>query len=243
MPSPYYAQLGVREQVGLVADNVLRRIIPDVSVQRWEPSNARNESTSTGVLSDPRVAVADSIELHALDDNETSNFVEIVDPKSGHEVVTLIEILSPANKQPGKDRDSYLLKRADILASKTSLIEIDLLRAGGRDIYGPEVERHLAQYEPPLDYLALVQRAWKRGVKFRYQLFPIRLVDMLPVIAVPLRESDAEVTLDLQYAFQQTYDRGPYRRGAVNYDAQPTPELPLPLASWAQERINNWRAS
>lgn len=163
--------------------------------------------------------------------------------KSGHEVITLIEILSPANKQPSKDRDSYLMKRADILASKTSLIEIDLLRSGSRDILGPEVEQHLAQYEPPLDYLALVQRAWKRGPKFRYQFFPIRLVNILPVIAVPLRESDREATLDLQFAFQQTYDRGPYRRGAVNYDTPPKPELPLPLATWAQEQINNWRTA
>ena len=47
-------------------------------------------------------------------------------------VVTVIEILSPTNKRPGKGRDLYLEKRQDVLASRTHLVEIDLLRVGER---------------------------------------------------------------------------------------------------------------
>ena len=36
LPTPYYAQLGVREQVGLVADTVLRRFVPDASARRLD---------------------------------------------------------------------------------------------------------------------------------------------------------------------------------------------------------------
>ena len=46
------------------------------------------------------------------------------------EVVTTIEILSPANKKSGKGRKMYLKKREKILDTLTNFIEIDLLRRG-----------------------------------------------------------------------------------------------------------------
>lgn len=45
-------------------------------------------------------------------------------------VVTVIEVLSPSNKEPGSDRDDYLAKRRQVLAARTHFIEIDLLRGG-----------------------------------------------------------------------------------------------------------------
>ncbi|WP_448605471.1 DUF4058 family protein, partial [Thermoflexus hugenholtzii] len=47
-----------------------------------------------------------------------------------HQVVTWLEILSPANKAPGEGRQVYLKKREEILRSRVHLVEIDLLRAG-----------------------------------------------------------------------------------------------------------------
>ena len=43
-------------------------------------------------------------------------------------VVTVIEILSPANKTGGDDGRAYLLKREEYIGSGISLVEIDLLR-------------------------------------------------------------------------------------------------------------------
>lgn len=243
LPEPYYAQLGVREELGIVGGIVSRRIIPDVSVQKPPASGGLNRrGDGTAVLDGPRAALTESYEISALDEPREVSFVEVRDSRLGHEVVTLIEILSPTNKHPGPDRDNYMRKRNEILASQSSLIEIDLLRMGDRDFYGQEVFKRLLGFDPPLDYVILVQRAWKRGRPLQYQLFPSRLTDSLPVVAVPLRESDAESSLDIQYAFQQTYDRGPYRRGAVDYDQPPDPSLPEPMLCWARTQIANWRS-
>jgi hypothetical protein len=154
--------------------------------------------------------------------------------------VTLIEILSPANKDKSADQEMYVKKREEILHSNTSLIEIDLLRQGDRTIYGMAVYERLAEFEPPIDYFALVQRAWKRSPSYHYQLFPARITATLPVIAVPLRKDDIEVPLDLQYVFQQAYDRGPYRRGAVDYTQPAVPELPTEYQAWTEARLRNW---
>lgn len=54
-------------------------------------------------------------------------YLEVRDVVTGA-AVTVIEILSPSNKL--SDRDEYERKRLKILASGTSLVEIDLLRSG-----------------------------------------------------------------------------------------------------------------
>ena len=46
------------------------------------------------------------------------------------EAVTVIEILSLANKLTHEGREAYEAKRTTVLGSKTNLVEIDLLRAG-----------------------------------------------------------------------------------------------------------------
>ncbi len=63
----------------------------------------------------------------------------------------------------------------------------------------------------------LAGNCWCRlGVEMAFQLFTVSLREVLPCIAIPLREGEDEVKLDLQWVFNQAYDRGPYRRGAVD---------------------------
>jgi Uma2 family endonuclease len=45
-------------------------------------------------------------------------------------VLTVLEILSPTNKRLGRGRRLYEDKRMEVLASRTHLVEIDLIRAG-----------------------------------------------------------------------------------------------------------------
>lgn len=57
-------------------------------------------------------------------------FLEVIDRRS-REVVTVIELLSPSSKRKsGVNRLQYLAKRTALLASRTHLVEIDLLRGG-----------------------------------------------------------------------------------------------------------------
>ncbi len=169
------------------------------------------------------------------------HFVEIRNAVRGHALVTLIEIASPTNKRSGPDRRAYESKRQEILDSDTSLIELDLLRTGQPLIGGPMVIEAASRLEPRPDYLVAVNRAWQRGPDLQYQLFPIRLEESLPCIAVPLREGEAEPPLDLQYVFRQAYDRGPYSRGAVDYDGLPDPPVRPDLAEWMQDCLKRRR--
>lgn len=168
--------------------------------------------------------------------------VEIRDGSRGHALVTLIEILSPSNKRPGPDRRSYEAKQKDVLESDTSLVEIDLLRGGERLIGGPLIVESVGRLAPQPDYVVGVSRAWERGAELDYELFPIRLEDPLPCVPVPLREGEAEVPLDLQYAFNLVYEGGPYARGAVDYGAPPDPPLRPELAGWAADCLDRWRS-
>jgi len=169
------------------------------------------------------------------------HFVEIRDPTQGHRLITLIEIVSPSNKRPGPDRDAYQRKQREVLESDASLIEMDLLRTGERLLRDQILVETVAQREQPPAYLVVVNRAWRRGERCHWQLFPIGLRDLLPCIAVPLRESEPEVTLDLQHVFNRAYDDGPYHRGAVNYAAPPRPPLPDADAGWAAQMVAAWQ--
>ena len=57
----------------------------------------------------------------------------------------------------------------------------------------------------------------------------------LPAIRVPIRVGMQGIAVDIQELFDQSYDCGPYDRGAVDHGKPPDPPLPPELASWANE--------
>ncbi len=61
----------------------------------------------------------------------TEGYVEIIDVKSGHRVVTAIELLSLANKRAGQGRRLYLKKRRDQQSAGVNTVEIDLCAEAG----------------------------------------------------------------------------------------------------------------
>ena len=72
---------------------------------------------------------------------------------------------------------------------------------------------------PRFDYLACVSRA---GDRRHVEVYAATLRERLPRIAIPLREPDPDVVLDLPSIFTQCYDNGAY---AVRVDyEQPPPE-------------------
>ena len=60
-------------------------------------------------------------------DVEREAFLGIRDRLS-RELVAVVELLSPANKRYGENREKYLAKRSSLLNSPVHLVEIDLLR-------------------------------------------------------------------------------------------------------------------
>lgn len=183
----------------------------DVQMARLHPGNesqASNALIDAPVLSDMDPSV----------DIEEESFVQIRDRRS-REVVTILELLSPANKRNGPDREQYIWKRKRIVHSNVNLIEIDFLRGGPR-MPDPQL--------PECHYYALVRPSADRP---RVGIWPINLHQPLPVIPVPLRPGGPEVKLDLQSVLHQVYDSGGYAR--YIYDGDPQPPLSPEDQKWA----------
>jgi hypothetical protein len=137
-----------------------------------------------------------------------------------HAVVTVIEVLSPTNKSGG-GRSDYTARRAEVLDTATSLVEIDLLREGEPMEMSPR---------PATLYRILVAPIWTRP---EARLWAFRLHSLLPEIPVPLREREKEASIPLGKLLAELYDRARYDL-RLGY-GQPPPEPPLSPedAEWA----------
>ena len=242
LPSPYYARLQKRPELGIVlAGGVTHRIIPDVTVLRQPNLPSGKGGTSVAVLDEARTEASTGIELRVHTDPFQHRFVEIRDTERDHKLITLIEIVSPANKRPGPDRRAYLTKQEEILSSDANLIELDLLRADQRLLPYPELAAAVETLNP--DYLVLLNRsALREGTWMDYTLYPVRLSESLPCIPVPLSGQDDDVLLDLQVAANRVYREGPYAR-AIDYSVEVEPSLDEAKARWVDERLRGagWR--
>lgn len=163
--------------------------------------------------------------MPVIEEEEQLPYLEIRD-RAKHEVVTIIELLSPANKSHG--RDQYLAKVQRILASKTNLVEIDLLRGYHRMPW---------DQLPECDYYALVSRYEERsGEKPQAAVWPLHVRDPLPTIPIPLRAGEAEPTVDLQAILHHIYDAAGY--SVFIYASDPEPPLRAADAVWAAQLLN-----
>jgi hypothetical protein len=190
-----------------------RRLVglTDISVTRKSPPS--HGIGSVGLLDAPvHVRLTESFEERVL-------FVEIFD-KEDNTLVTLIELLSPANKKKGTDRDQFLAKRWQIMKSSVDYVEIDLLRGG---------PRLPMEGMPPCDYYVLVSRAAERP---DMGLWPVSLRKPLPIVPIPLPAPKKEVRLALQELLNQAYDEAGYAN--YIYSGQPTPRLRADDARWAK---------
>ena len=221
---PRYAA-SVEERVYLeVPDRYIR---PDVSVREARPS-ARpvREHGAGGVAVLEEVAADAPMLIKATVEPISERYVAILDLHAGQRVVTVIELLSPSNKQAGASRESYLSKQREVLAGKIHLVEIDLLRQG---IHALSVPESYAREKGPYDSLACVNRA--TGLRDVYELYPRRLRDRLPRIRIPLADDDPDVVLDIQAVVAQAYDAGAYR-DRIDYSRPCDPSLPADDSTW-----------
>jgi hypothetical protein len=150
---------------------------------------------------------------------ERLGYLEVCD-RDDQSVVTVIELLSPANKRPGGDREAYINKRQLLLATDVNFVELDLLRGGPR--------LPLDQL-PECDYYALVSRPAQRPAT---DVWPVRLRDPLPSVPIPLRPGDPEPLLDLQAALHTAHDRAGYVFSNL-YRRPLVPPLSAADAAWA----------
>jgi hypothetical protein len=192
-----------------VTQSTSRAVSPDVSVWRTE---LRLTAPGTAAVIDPPLARSTvPLEVPVRVTN-----VEVRE-SSTDMLVTAIEILSPTNKRPGRERQKYLRKRCALLRSQVHVMELDLLRGGERTPLETAVP--LAPY-----YVTLARLDHRPHV----DVWPIQLAMQLPVLPVPLSAPDPDVALDLGMIVQAVYERGGYTT-RIDY-GQPVPPPPLDSA-------------
>lgn len=216
----YVARIGERIQLA----ESRHSYVPDVMLlhQLREPS-PMPAFASEMVADEPQTATYFDEERHVP-------YIEIIQRDTG-EVVTVIEVLSPANKV-GDGRDQYLQKQAELLDTKANLVEIDLLGYGQ-----PTVLARNTIITEPADwrYLITISRADRRR---QLEFYAVPLRERLPRCRIPLRPPDPDVVLDLPTVFTRCYDVGGYD---LLIDYSKPPDVPLSEAErvWLQETLTN----
>lgn len=151
-------------------------------------------------------------------------FLEIRTAGEGH-VVTVVELLSPANKRSGTGRRLYLDNRSLVLSTHTSLLELDLLRGGeSMPTIGPSVSS---------DYSILVSRGHRRP---KADLVPFGVREPIPTFPLPLGRGEEEPLVDLGKVLHALYDRASYDL-RIDYRQPPVPPLDPEDAEWASALI------
>ena len=214
--APRYFLALERRTYTLVGDDLVLVGRPDLVVTQPDTTRPEVARAAAG-------ATVVQVAMPAVDE-VTETFLEVRDAKTGT-AITVIELLSPANKSHRAGRDDYLQKRAHICRTRTNLIEIDLLRSGEPMPFATPI--------PHRDYRILISRGATRPRADLY-LFGIR--ERIPDLPVPLTARDPEPTVDLNAVWQATYDRARFDL-RIDYAEEPVPPLLDADRQWARERI------
>lgn len=213
LPKSYWADIEERVYVER-EDAPPRAIYPDVAVatsRGLPPPSSGAPATDAGC-----VVVEEVIEV------SVHEAYLVIREMPSHEIVTVLEVLSPTNKLTGAGRSEYLRKRGEVLASRASLVEIDLLRDGAR----PAWTQRLA----PMHYLVAVHRVWERP---RLRVWPWTLRGPIPMVPVPLLSGAEPILIDLRAALDQVYEKGAYGR-VIDYTQPADPPLLDEDAAWVR---------
>jgi hypothetical protein len=196
------------------------RFSPDVRVveKPGEPPESGAVATTVATAAEPFV-------VDRQVEPETLHFIQIVDTKSGHRVITSIEFISPANKTGAAGRQQYRDKQTKLLDGGVNLVEIDLTRSGSW-VLAVQRSRVPKRYQGP--YRISVVRAHR---KHKAELYQVSLRRPLPMIRIPLRRKDDDVQLNLQSLIDASYVNGGYED--IDYSEILEPVLTGPDAEWA----------
>jgi len=202
-----------------------RVIVPDIRILEHQRKRAVR-TADEGAL-----AVAEPL-IVETSESITQGHIEIRDRSADSKLVTVIEVLSLANKLPGEGQHKYRKKQQELRDAQVSLVELDLLRAGQRVL--PFAETRLPRVHRK-SYLACVRRGWEATA---VEVYPMSLRERLPVIRIPLRATDDDIPLDLQPLIDQCYRNGDYDAD-INYDETAEPPLKGADARWADSLLRN----
>jgi Protein of unknown function (DUF4058) len=154
------------------------------------------------------------------------DYIEVRQRSDGR-LVTLVDVVSPANKTTRSGRLAYLDKRKEGRAANANLVELDLVLQGQ-----PTLE-YSRDGLPDWDYAVTVTRSTQPE---RYEIYTATLQKRLPRFRLPLAADDRDTVLDLHTVFTRCYDQGGFA-SKIDYQRDPATPLNAEDRQWLQELL------
>ena len=140
-------------------------------------------------------------------------FIEIKQ-RGADRLVTVVDVVAPANRTAAVGRQHYLAQRAASKAGSANLVEIDLV------LQGQPTLDHSRDGHPDWDYAVTVMRSTRPEP----DMYPGNLMKGLPRFHLPLARDDRDLVIELQAVFSRAFDLGDF--GAkIDYKLAPAPTL------------------
>jgi hypothetical protein len=140
-------------------------------------------------------------------------------------LITVLDVISPANKTDGPGRQSYLEQRQRARDAGASLVEIDLV------LQGRPLQDYAREGLPDWDYAVTVTRSVQPD---RYEIYTGMLDKRLPRFRMPLASDDRDTVLDLQAAVAKAYDEARFGE-QIDY----LRDLPVTMTDGQRQRLNH----
>lgn len=196
---------------------------PDVAIlndERWKhglpPVWTPDPAAQALIVSEPELLEVEEVK---------QRWVEIINDQG--ELITVIEVLSPANK--GRQRDAYIAKRGDYLAAGVNVVEIDLLRQGVQTVNLQGTRGEV----PGPDRSAYAVCVTRAALPLRREYYRCPFRQRLPVIRIPLRHTDPDVPLDIQALVNRCHETGRYWK--LDYQSPLDPPLTPEDLQWVAD--------
>ncbi len=203
----------------------LRAIVPDALIT-GEPVAPQAAAAVTAPPADDGEEIPEGAVRVRMPREVKVNWLR-VETVPGHELVTIIEVLSPTNKAPGRERLRYVRKREVIIGNGVNLVEIDLLRR-----WEP---MPLEAALPTSDYRILVCRGWQRPDAL---LYPFSVKQALPKFPLPLLpEDEVGPEVDLGPIIDRLHHTARYNQETRYHGPPPEPAFEEKVQAWVGERV------
>lgn len=208
------------------ADEPSRRPKSDITIYDLQPLRAAEPpgpamESGVGVLL-PLAAVLDPPSLSEKPYHAIAIYEQPGAIGQGREPVVWLELLSPSNKRPGDDAETYLRKRRDLLDSGIVFVEIDYLHETP-PTFASIPDYSAAPREPARPYRLVVceprprrEAGWARLVEFGVD-------EPIPAVAIPLNGPDL-LNCDFATVYRTTFEIGflgdlvDYRQLPMHFD-------------------------
>lgn len=222
LPAGLRARSEERVLLETIDGDPVRRYRGDVAIVETRPGEPKR-------FAPDRVTTVEPVVIEFSDEPYVDRFVQIIDVTNGNRVITVIEVLSPWNKSPGRLNDDYRRKLKDFARGSVSVVEIDLVRASRSRLMVTESDLPLDRRSP---YLACVRRGW---LGERWEAYPLPLREQIPAVPIPLRETDNDVPLELQPLIERVYVSGGH--DDIDYRQPCLPPLEAEEEAWADQLL------